>query len=131
MVIFLEEIMDNNERFYEPKNSKDAMRFIERLFNSYKDSPLTQSLLVYHQKLINQLRDNIEPAAKTEGIESRVKAAQNMQRIMSDWVQIKMAGKPYNGRMHHFDFQPDSAQQKFKRNNIKLSNNGGHQSSRH
>lgn len=63
--------MDTNERFYEPKNSKDAMRFIERLFNSYKDSPLTQSLLVYHQKLINQLRDNIEPAAKTEGIESR------------------------------------------------------------
>lgn len=43
--------MDNNERFYEPKNSKDAMRFIERLFNSYKDSPLTQSLLVYHQKV--------------------------------------------------------------------------------
>lgn len=121
----------NDQRFYEPKNSKDAMRFIEKLFNSYKDAPLTQSLLVYHQKLINQLRDNIEPAAKSEGIASRVEAAKNMQKVMTNWITIKMAGKPYNGRMHHFKFQPNGAQAKFKRHNIKISGKGGHQASRH
>jgi hypothetical protein len=121
----------NQERFYQPNNSKDAMRFIEKLFNSYKDAPLTQELLIYHQKLINQLHNNIEIEAQKEGIPERIKSAQNMQRIMADWVQIKMAGKPYNGRMHHFKFQSTADNPRFKRHNIKLNGNSSHRSSHH
>lgn len=121
----------NKERFYQPNNSKDAMRFIEKLFNSYKDAPLTQALLIYHQKLIDQLRNNIEVEARKEGIPQRIKSAQNMQLIMKDWVQIKMAGKPYNGRMHHFKFQSVTDKTSFKRHNVKLKGNSNYRSSHH
>lgn len=48
------------------------MRQIELLFNKYKDAPLTQELVDYHQNLVNRLKTDIMAAAQKEGVAARV-----------------------------------------------------------
>ncbi|MBW1605244.1 hypothetical protein [Lactobacillus sp. Sy-1] len=118
-------------RYYQPQDAKDAMRYIEKLFNSYKDEPLTQPLLEYHQKLITQIATNVIPIAKQENNPKRVESAQGMETVMQQWIRLKLMGKPFNGRMHHFKFEANNSRAKFKRNHIKLSGNSNLRSSRH
>ncbi|MEJ6399726.1 hypothetical protein [Nicoliella lavandulae] len=118
-------------RYYQPKDSKDAMRYIEKLFNSYKDEPLTQELLTYHQNLIKQIAGNVIPTAEQEGIAERVASAKSMETVMQQWIRAKLMGQPFNGRMHHFRFEANNSKPKFKRRNIKVNGNNNLRSSRH
>ncbi len=121
----------HKKRFYQPTNSKDAMREIEKLFNQYKDAPLTKELLDYHQNLINRLNSDILAAAKKENIPQRIKAIQSMTEVMQHWAQVKLAGKPYEGKMEHFHFVADSEEMKFKRHVTKINGNNSMRSTRH
>ncbi len=105
------------------------MRFIEKLFNRYRNAPLTKPLLQYHEKLMRQLRNNIEVVARREKIQSRVASARRMYRIMNDWIRIRLSGQPFEGKMRHFRI--NQHHHKFKARRIKI--NSGHQfrSSRH
>ena len=41
---------------YQPRDTKDALRYLEKLANRYLKAPLTPALLAYNQKQINYLR---------------------------------------------------------------------------
>ncbi|GAK48115.1 hypothetical protein LOSG293_190220 [Secundilactobacillus oryzae JCM 18671] len=123
--------MTEENRFYQPQNSKDALRYIEKLFNSYKDAPLTQELLDYHLKLVNQVQTDILSTAKSENIPSRVTAATDLAEALQQWQRIRMNGKPYNGRIRHFHYEPENSLPKFKRKVIKSNSTNSHRSSRH
>ena len=116
-------------RYYQPKNSKDALRYVERLFNRYRNAPLTQALLEYHEKLTHQIRDNIEPVAKQEGIPSRVQSARRMEQIMQQWVRIRLSGQRFPGKVRHF--QINQSHHKFKAHRIRLSSGHHFRSSQH
>ncbi|MFD1124831.1 hypothetical protein ACFQ22_05550 [Lentilactobacillus raoultii] len=123
--------MSNSERYYTPQNSKDAMRQIEMLFNKYKDAPLTQELVDYHQNLVNRLKTDIMQAAKQEGIPARLENLNSMINVMTRWLQIRLSGKPFNGEMSHFKYVNEQAKPTFKRHVHKIKGNGGHRASRH
>ena len=122
---------NDTNRYYQPQNSKEAMRYIEKLFNSYKDAPLTDDLLTYHVKLVNQVQTDIMQTAKAENIPARLTAVTDLIQTMQQWQRIRVSGKPYNGRMHHFQYEPINQQQKFKHRVIKSNNHSSHRSSRH
>ncbi|ANK60658.1 hypothetical protein [Loigolactobacillus backii] len=102
------------DRFYQPKDSKDAMRYVENLFNQYKDAPLTDELLRYNQKLVRYLSGNIVDEATREGHPDRAKAAQQMAAAMDEWVRIKALGKPFTGKMKHFKIVSGNQHVRFK-----------------
>lgn len=122
--------MKNKNRYFQPKNSKEAMRQIETLFNKYVDAPLTQELVAYHQNLINRLNDDILKAAEAEGIPSRIESIHNMVDVMRSWLQIRMSNQPFNGHMEHFKYVTNT-KTKFKRNTIKLKSGQNRRASRH
>lgn len=119
----------SKHRFYQPKNSKDAMRFMERLFNKYRNAPLTKPLLQYHEKLMHQLRTNVEVIAKREGVPARVRSAQRMYRIMQDWIRLRITGHAFHGKMRHFKI--DQHHHRFKARYIKISSGHNFRSSQH
>ena len=51
--------MPEQDRFYQPQNAKDAMRFVQKLFNQYNQAPLTEELVAYHQKLLAYLTNDV------------------------------------------------------------------------
>ncbi|XIF19528.1 MAG: hypothetical protein AJITA_00181 [Acetilactobacillus jinshanensis] len=116
-------------RFYQPKNSKDAMRFMETLFNKYRNAPLTKPLLQYHEKLMFQIHDNVLPVAKKEGVPDRIKSARRMYKIMRRWITIRMSGHAFQGKMRHFKI--DNHHHKFKARHIKINNGTNYRSSQH
>lgn len=118
-------------RYYQPKNAKDALRYIEGLFNQYVQAPLTMELVAYHQKLIKQIQEDILPAAQNAGQTVQVENAKQMLLTMQSWLRIRMSGQPFAGKMHHFRFEADNAKTKFKRHVIKGRNGGAHRSVRH
>ncbi|MFD0898356.1 hypothetical protein [Loigolactobacillus binensis] len=89
-------------RYYQPQDTKDAMRYVEKLFNQYKDAPLTDELLRYNQKLMTYLTVSVVNEAQQNGQPERAKTAQAMAAALAGWVQIKAAGKPFFGEMRHF-----------------------------
>lgn len=101
-------------RYYQPKNAKDAMRYVQDLFNSYKDEPLTDALLQYHQKLARYIANDVVKAAKDEHNEDRAKQAASMAEDLEKWVRIRALGKPYGGKMRHFRFEPNGSHIKYK-----------------
>lgn len=123
--------MANSDRYYTPQDSKDAMRQIEMLFNKYKDAPLTQELVDYHQNLVNRLKTDILAAATKEGVQSRVESIHSMVAVMNNWLQTKLSGKPFNGKMVHFRFVADNAQPRFKRRVHKMKGSSNHRASGH
>lgn len=112
--------MSDSDRYYKPKNSKDAMRQIEMLFNKYKDAPLTQELVDYHQNLVNRLKTDIMQAANVENISSRTENLNSMINVMTRWLQIRLSGKPFNGQMSHFKYVSDETKTTFKRHVHKI-----------
>ncbi|GAY73492.1 hypothetical protein [Lentilactobacillus kosonis] len=123
--------MTESNRYYQPQNSKDAMRQIEKLFNQYKDAPLTQELMDYHLNLINQLNTDIRQAAQQEAIPERIRSVDSMIAAMQKWQSIRLSGKAYNGKMEHFAFVANNARPKFKRRIHKMKGSSGHRASRH
>lgn len=120
-----------DDRYYQPNSAKDALRYIEGLFNQYAQAPLTMELIAYHQKLINQIQEDILPTAQKAGQSMQVANANQMVQTMQSWLRIRMSGQPFAGKMRHFKFEPDNAQPKFKRKVIKGRRSGGHRSVRH
>lgn len=108
------------DRFYQPTNSKDAMRKIQKLFNQYCQAPLTNELLQYHFKLLNQVKTNVLPVAKSENVPERIQAAKNMIATMEKWLTIRLAGKPYQGHMKHFHFVANHEILRYQRHQIKV-----------
>lgn len=123
--------MSQSDRFFQPQNSKDAMRQIEKLFNQYKDAPLTSDLVNYHRSLVTRLQTDILAAAKQEQVPDRIAANQSMVDIMNRWLTIRLSGQPYNGKMKSFKFVPDNSAPKFKRRVLKTKGTSNHRSSRH
>lgn len=122
---------NNEERYYQPTDSKDAMREIQKLFNLYCNEPLNNKLVQYHLKLQNQVKTNILPAAEQEKIPSRVTAARSIITTMEEWLKLRLAGKPYNGKMKHFHFVSNDEKLRYKRHSIKVKGNHNLRSSRH
>ncbi|WP_155431337.1 hypothetical protein [Secundilactobacillus folii] len=120
-----------NERYYQPESPKDALRFIENLFNQYAQAPLTADLVAYHQKLVKQIQDNILPTAEKDEQPVQVENAKAMIQTMQSWLRIRMSGQPFAGKMHHFRFEADNAKPKFKRKAVKGRRSGGYRSVRH
>ncbi len=95
-------ILAEQGRFYQPQDTKDAMRYVEKLFNQYKDAPLTDELLRYNQKLMVYLTGSVVNEAQQEGHPERAKTAQAMAAAMGEWVRTKALGRPFTGEMRHF-----------------------------
>ncbi|GAT17852.1 hypothetical protein [Secundilactobacillus silagei] len=119
------------DRYYQPQNAKDALRYIEGLFNQYAQAPLTMELVAYHQKLVKQIQEDVLPTAEKEGQPAQVENAKQMLATMQSWLRIRMSGQPFAGKMHHFKFEADNAKPKFKRKIIKGRRGGNHRSVRH
>ncbi|MCY9806469.1 hypothetical protein OXT66_02760 [Lentilactobacillus senioris] len=123
--------MSQSDRFFQPQNSKDAMRQIEKLFNQYKDAPLTSELIAYHRSLVSRLQTDILAAAKQEHVPERIAANRSMIDIMNRWLTIRLSGQPYNGKMKSFKFVAENSNPKFKRRVLKTKGTSNHRSARH
>lgn len=120
-----------DDRYYQPQDAKDALRYIEGLFNQYAQAPLTAELVAYHQKLVKQIQEDVIPTAKKDGQTIQVENAKQMLSTMQSWLRIRMSGQPFAGKMRHFKFEADNAKPKFKRKVLKGRRSGGHRSVRH
>lgn len=94
-----------DSRYYQPKNTKDAMRYVEGLFNKYKDAPLTEALIEYNQKLVYYLKNDVVREAKAEGFPGREQKALEMAEIMEQWLRTRSLGQPFKGKMKGFKMQ--------------------------
>lgn len=96
-------------RYYQPRDSKDAMRYVENLFNQYKDAPLTDELVAYNQKLVYYLKTNVAPEALKEGQAQREKSALGMAEILTQWLHTRLSGQPFKGKMRGFKMQKNQS----------------------
>ena len=121
---------NENDRYYQPTDIKDALQTIQKLFNSYTDAPLTPELMAYHQKLSQQLQTNLLPLAKQQKSQLRVDQINSMVTVMQDWLKLRLNGQVFNGKMQHFKFVSNS-KTTFKRRVHKIKGSQNHRSSRH
>ncbi|HIW71339.1 MAG TPA: hypothetical protein H9875_01800 [Candidatus Levilactobacillus faecigallinarum] len=119
------------DRYYQPSDVTDALTEVQKLFNSYRNAPLTQELVDYHNNLINRLAGDLRQAAEAEQRTDLVRACDDMATAMRGWTSVRLAGKPYAGRLRHFKFVADATGPKFKRHVVKDHGSGTHRSSRH
>ncbi|GAF41976.1 hypothetical protein JCM14202_3953 [Agrilactobacillus composti DSM 18527 = JCM 14202] len=98
----------SESRYYQPKDSKDAMRYVEGLFNQYSDAPLTDAILQYNQKLMRYLQQDVAQEALREGQPNRQKTALQMADIMGQWQRARLLGKPFIGKMKGFKIKRNS-----------------------
>lgn len=103
--------MPADHRYIQPQSAKEAMELIQKLFNSYRNAPLTSELLNYHNNLVARLNDDIMAAATTEG-PKRVEQLTGMIELMQAWTRIRLSGRPFLGKMRHFTrrWQPTQIQ---------------------
>ena len=123
--------MCNDDHHYiQPHNAKEAMEVIQRLFNKYRNAPLTNELLAYHNNLVYRLQSDIKEAAQNEGNPDRLKEIDQMTNIMRSWTNLKLTGHPFKGKMRHFRLVTDYGP-KFKRRVHKIHQGSSHRASRH
>lgn len=122
--------MNEENRYVQPQNAKEAMELIQKLFNQYRNAPLTAELLQYHNNLIMRLQTDIKQAAETEGQTALLKDLHEMTELMRHWTTIRLSGRPFAGKMRHFRFAPANGQ-KFKRQVHKIGGSSAHRASRH
>ncbi|MDO4903831.1 MAG: hypothetical protein Q3959_06190 [Limosilactobacillus sp.] len=106
------------------------MELIQKLFNSYRNAPLTSDLLSYHNNLVFRLGSDIHDAAKEEGNEALLKDLSTMSDAMRRWTTIRLSGRPYNFKLRHFKPVTENGT-KFKRQVHKIGGNSNHRASRH
>lgn len=121
---------NEQDRYYQPTDLKDAMQTIQKLFNSYTDAPLTPELMAYHQKMVQQLQTNLLPLAKQANDKLRADQINMMITVMQDWLKLRLNGQAFNGKMQHFKFV-SSNQPQFKRRVHKIRGGQNHRASRH
>lgn len=122
--------MNKENRYVQPQNAKEAMELIQKLFNQYRNAPLTAELLQYHNNLIMRLQTDIKQAAEAEGQTALLKDLHEMTELMRRWTTIRLSGRPFAGKMRHFRFAPANGQ-KFKRQVHKIGGSSAHRASRH
>lgn len=122
--------MNEENRYVQPQNAKEAMELIQKLFNQYRNAPLTAELLQYHNNLIMRLQTDIKQAAETEGQTALLKDLHEMTELMRRWTTIRLSGRPFAGKMRHFRFAPVNGQ-KFKHQVHKIGGSSAHRASRH
>lgn len=122
--------MNEENRYVQPQNAKEAMELIQKLFNQYRNAPLTAELLQYHNNLIMRLQTDIKQAAEAEGQTTLLKDLHEMTELMRRWTTIRLSGRPFAGKMRHFRFAPANGQ-KFKRQVHKIGGSSAHHASRH
>lgn len=122
--------MNEENRYVQPQNAKEAMELIQKLFNQYRNAPLTAELLQYHNNLIMRLQTDIKQAAEAEGQTALLKDLHEMTELMRRWTTIRLSGRPFAGKMRHFRFAPANGQ-KFKRQVHKIGGSSAHYASRH
>lgn len=122
--------MNEENRYIQPKNAKEAMELIQKLFNQYRNAPLTAELLQYHNNLIMRLQTDIKQAAEVEGQPALLKDLHEMTELMRRWTTIRLSGRPFAGKMRHFHFVANNGQ-KFKRQVHKMGGSSAHRASRH
>ncbi|MDC2843763.1 hypothetical protein [Limosilactobacillus mucosae] len=122
--------MNEENRYVQPKNAKEAMELIQKLFNQYRNAPLTAELLQYHNNLIMRLQTDIKQAAEEEGQPALLKDLHEMTELMRRWTTIRLSGRPFAGKMRHFHFVANNGQ-KFKRQVHKMGGSSTHRASRH
>lgn len=122
--------MNEENRYVQPQNAKEAMELIQKLFNQYRNAPLTAELLQYHNNLIMRLQTDIKQAAEAEGQTALLKDLHEMTELMRRWTTIRLSGRPFAGKMRHFRFAPAN-EQKFKRQVHKIGGSSAHHASRH
>lgn len=122
--------MNEQDRYYQPTDLKDAMQTVQKLFNSYTDAPLTPELMAYHQKMVQQLQTNLLPLAKQANDKLRVDQINMMITVMQDWLKLRLNGQAFNGKMQHFKFVSNN-QPQFKRRVHKIRGGQNHRASRH
>lgn len=118
------------QRYIQPDGPEDAMRIIQKLFNSYRNAPLTKDLLDYYNNLISRLQSDILDAAKKANNQKLLSELNEMTDIMRRWISIRLSNRPFNAKMRHFKLVSDGGV-KFKRHVHKISQSGNHQASRH
>ena len=74
------------QRYIQPDGPEDAMRIIQKLFNSYRNAPLTKDLLDYHNNLISRLQSDILDAAKKANNQKLLSELNEMTDIMRRWI---------------------------------------------
>ncbi|KRN58776.1 hypothetical protein [Limosilactobacillus secaliphilus] len=121
---------EEKHRYVQPQNVHDAMQLIQHLFNEYRNAPLTQELLAYHLNLVKRLQSDILQAAKAEGDPKQLAALQSMTAIMQSWSPIRLANRPFPGKMRHFKLDTGPAIH-FKRKVHKINGGHNHRASRH
>lgn len=121
--------MPDDNRYVKPQSAKEAMELIQKLFNSYRNAPLTSELLNYHTNLVARLNSDILLAAKQEG-PKQVADLKSMVALMQSWTRIRLSGRPFLGKMHHFKLS-NGNQPKFKRRVHKMNGGSNHRASRH
>lgn len=119
-----------DHRYIQPQNTEEAMLLIQKLFNKYRNAPLTNELLEYHNNLIYRLQSDIKEAAIKENKPGQLKSLSNMTEIMRNWITIRLNGKPFNGKMRHFKLVTDGGF-KFEHNIHKINQTTNHRGSRH
>ncbi|MBB1062263.1 hypothetical protein [Limosilactobacillus fastidiosus] len=118
------------QRYIQPSGPEDAMRIIQKLFNSYRNAPLTKELLDYHNNLISRLQSDIREAAVKSNNKHLLKQLDEMTDILRRWVSIRLSNRPFNAKMRHFKLVSDG-RIKFKRHVHKINQTGDHRSSHH
>ncbi|MCO6542267.1 MAG: hypothetical protein J6573_08215 [Lactobacillus sp.] len=94
----------NNQ--YQPQNTKDALRYLEKLVNQYLNAPLTPEIIAYNQKQINYLRQQVIPVAQQqEHNPQRAQQAALMAQQLAQWQTQKLAGLPTPTKMRHFKLE--------------------------
>ena len=56
--------MSAEHRYVQPQNAQEAMELIQKLFNQYRNAPLTAELLQYHNNFIMRLQTDIKQEAE-------------------------------------------------------------------
>ena len=117
-------------RYIQPQNAQEAMLLIQKLFNKYRNAPLTNELLEYHNNLIYRLQSDIKDEAIKENNPNQLKALASMTEIMRNWTTVRLNGQPFNGKMRHCKLVTDGGF-KFERNIHKINQTTSHRGSRH
>lgn len=118
-----------NSRYLQPQSAHEALTIIQKLFNSYRNAPLTAELLAYHQQLLRQVTGDIRQAAQSEGPAILADQAA-VAAAMQQWQQERLAGHPFPGKLRHFRLvQPTTTH--FKRRVHKLKGATNHRARRH
>lgn len=115
-------------RYIQPQSVHEALGLIQSLFNSYRNEPLTNELLAYHNNLIFRLQSDLKSTAQRDEPD-QLAHIDSMTAVMRSWTNAKLTGKPFQGRMKNFKLS--TAQPKFKTKVHKIKGRSSHRGTCH